>query len=222
MQQYQAEFRINCMARVLDVSRSGFYAWRQRCGQKTASQQRRELCDTRVASSFAEQKGRNGARRLLLDLQDAGYHYNRKTIAASLRRQGLKAKAAKKFRVTTDSKHKRPVAPNLLQQDFTASAPNQKWVGDITYLWTEAGWVYLAVMIDLFSRAVVGWSMSIRMKSGLVCDALQMDMQRIAISESSYLAAHDGRLERTFSPFLIIVEMGGVIVPVGAMLAVMS
>ncbi len=133
MQQYQAEFRVKSMARVLVVSRSGFYAWSRRCGQKTVSQQRRELCDTRVASAFTEQKGRNVARRLRLDLQDAGYHYNRKTIAASLRRQGLKAKAAKKFRVTTDSKHNRPVAPNLLQQDFTASAPNQKWVGDITY-----------------------------------------------------------------------------------------
>lgn len=174
MQQYQAEFRIKSMARVLGVSRSGFYAWSQRRGKKTASQLRRELCDTRVASAFSEQKGRSGARRLRLDLQDAGYDYNRKTIAASLCRQGLKAKAAKKFKVTTDSKHKRPVAQNLLLQDFTASAPNQKWVGDITYLWTEAGWVYLAIIIDLFSRAVIGWSMSARMKSALVCDALQM------------------------------------------------
>lgn len=166
------------MARVLNVSRSGFYAWRQRGGRKTVTQRHRELCDIRVACAFSEQKGRSGARRLRLDLQDAGYHYNRKTIAASLRRQGLKAKAAKKFKVTTDSKHKRPAAPNLLQQDFTAEAPNQKWVSDITYLWSDAGWVYLAVMIDLFSRAVVGWSMSVRMKSGLVCDALQMALNR--------------------------------------------
>lgn len=178
MQQHQAEFRINTMARVLNVSRSGFYAWCRRDGQKSATQQRREDCDARVAQAFAEQKGRNGARRLRHDLRDAGYPYNRKTIAASLRRQGLKAKAAKKFRVTTDSAHKRPVAPNLLEQNFTASAPNQKWVGDITYLWTEAGWVYLAVMIDLFSRVVVGWSMSAGMKSGLVCDALEMALMR--------------------------------------------
>lgn len=178
MQQHQAEFRINSMARVLNVSRSGFYAWRRRDGQKSATQQRREDCDARVALAFAEQKGRNGARRLRHDLRDAGYLYNRKTIAASLRRQGMKAKAAKKFRVTTDSAHKRPVAPNLLEQNFTASAPNQKWVGDITYLWTEVGWVYLAVMIDLFSRVVVGWSMSAGMKSGLVCDALEMALMR--------------------------------------------
>lgn len=131
IQQYQTEFRIKSMARVLGVSRSGFYAWRRRRGQKTASQQRRELCDTRIANAFNESKGRYGARRLRHELMAAGECYNRKTIAASLRRQGLKAKAAKKFKVTTDSKHKRSVAPNLLQQDFTASAPNQKWVGDM-------------------------------------------------------------------------------------------
>lgn len=178
MQQHQADFRITCMAQVLAVSRSGFYAWRQRAGQKIPSQLRRERCDSRVASAFAEHKGRYGARRLYHELHAEGWGYNRKTIAASLRRQGLKAKAARKFKVTTDSSHKRPVAPNLLKQDFTATAPNQKWVGDITYLWTDAGWVYLAVMIDLFSRAVVGWAMSARMKSGLVCDALQMALGR--------------------------------------------
>lgn len=178
MQQHQADFRITCMARVLAVSRSGFYAWRQRVGQKTASQLRRDLCDSRVAGAFAEHKSRYGARRLYHELRAEGWGYNRKTIAASLRRQGLKAKAARKFKVTTDSSHKRPVAPNLLKQDFAATAPNQKWVGDITYLWTDAGWVYLAVMIDLFSRAVVGWAMSARMKSGLVCDALQMALGR--------------------------------------------
>nr|ULG19876.1 transposase [Yersinia frederiksenii] len=158
MQQHQADFRIKSMARVLAVNRSGFYAWLQHAGQKTLSQERREVCDSRVASAFAGHKGRYGARRLYHERLAEGWRYNRKTIAASLRRQGLKAKAAKKFKVTTNSKHKRPVIPNLLKQDFTATAPNQKWVGDITYLWTEAGWVYLAVMIDLFSRAVVGWS----------------------------------------------------------------
>ena len=178
MQQHQASFRIKIMARVLDVSRSGFYAWRHRIGQHSPAQMQRETCDSRVAKAFVENKERYGARRLRHELLAEGWCYNRKTIAASLRRQGLKAKAARKFKVTTDSKHKRPVAPNLLKQDFTATAPNQKWVGDITYLWTDAGWMYLAVMIDLFSRTVVGWSMSARMKSGLVCDALQMGLGR--------------------------------------------
>ena len=88
------------------------------------------------------------------------------------------AKAARKFKVTTDSKHTLPVAPNLLEQDFTADEPNQKWAGDITYLMTSEGWLYLAVIIDLYSHAVIGWSMSNRMTSDLVCDALQMALWR--------------------------------------------
>ena len=87
-------------------------------------------------------------------------------------------KAARKFKVTTDSNHSLPVAPNLLARDFTASAPNQKWVGDITYLMTSEGWLYLAVIIDLYSRSVVGWSMGERMTSSLVCDALTMALFR--------------------------------------------
>ena len=93
-------------------------------------------------------------------------------------RQGLVAKAARKFKVTTDSNHTLPVAPNLLEQDFNATGPNQKWVGDITYLMTSEGWLYLAVIIDLYSRTVIGWSMSNRMTADLVCDALKMALFR--------------------------------------------
>jgi len=106
------------------------------------------------------------------------HHHDRKTIAESMRRQGLRAKAAKKFKATTNSRHNLPVAPNLLQQDFTATGPNQKYAGDITYLWTEEGWLYLAVVVDLYSRLVVGWAMSERMTAQLVCDALQMALWR--------------------------------------------
>lgn len=93
-------------------------------------------------------------------------------------RQDLRAKAAKKFKATTNSKHDLPVAPNRLQQEFTASAPNQKWVSDMTYLWTEEGWLYLAVVVDLYSRLVVGWAMAERMTAQLVCDALSMALWR--------------------------------------------
>ena len=99
-------------------------------------------------------------------------------MAASLQRQGLRAKAARKFKATTNSRHTLPVAPNLLEQDFTAAAPNCKWVGDITYLATGEGWLYLAVIIDLYSRKVVGWAMSERMTADLVGDALQMALWR--------------------------------------------
>ncbi|EHK4219505.1 IS3 family transposase, partial [Salmonella enterica subsp. enterica serovar Poona] len=104
--------------------------------------------------------------------------YNIKTIAASLHRQGLRAKAARKFRPVSYREHSLPVSENLLKQDFYASGPNQKWAGDITYLRTDEGWLYLAVVIDLWSRAVIGWSMSSRMTSQLTCDALQMALWR--------------------------------------------
>ena len=113
-----------------------------------------------------------------MDLAGAGEFFDRKTVANSQRRQGLRAKAAEKFKATTNSDHSLPVAPNLLKQDFTAAAPRQKWVGDITYLWTDEGWLYLATVIDLYSRRVVGWAMSERMTAQLVCDALQMALWR--------------------------------------------
>ena len=178
MHQHSGIFRISSMCRVLEASRSGFYAWRQRQDHPSPQQQRQEQLDRQVAKAFEAGKKRCGALRLTLDLQEQGQHYNRKTVAASLRRQGLRAKAARKFKATTNSKHDLPVAPNLLQQDFTATAPNQKWVGDITYLWTDEGWLYLAVVIDLYSRLVVGWAMSERMTADLVGNALQMALWR--------------------------------------------
>lgn len=95
-----------------------------------------------------------------------------------MKRQNLRAKAARKYKATTNSNHNLPVAPNLLQQNFSAEAPNQKWVSDITYLWTDEGWLYLAVVVDLFSRLVVGWALAERMTADLVCQALQMALWR--------------------------------------------
>ena len=172
----QASIRVQCG--VYGVSRSGYYAWQKRHGNPSQRQLAREDLDRLVAQAFAVRKGRSGALELTLDLDEQGHKYNRKTVAASMKRQGLVAKAAKKYKATTDSDHNLPVAPNLLEQDFTAEAPNQKWVCDITYLWTGEGWLYLAVVLDLFSRMVVGWAMDKRMKAGLVCDALQMALWR--------------------------------------------
>lgn len=171
-------FTVAAMCRVFDVSRSGFYVWHRRQHQPSARQQRREHLDRQVAEAFALRKGRSGSPGLTRDLYDHGHRYDQKTIAASMKRQGLRAKAAKKFKATTNSNHNMPVAPNLLQQDFTATAPNQKWVGDITYIPTKEGWLCLAVVIDLYSRLVVGWAMDERMTADLVCNALQMALWR--------------------------------------------
>jgi putative transposase len=178
MNEHQGIFRVSAMNRVLQVSRSGFYAWRKRRDNPSPRQQRRKQLDTAVKKAFDANKGRSGSPRLVLDLADAGHQHDRKTVASSMQRQGLRAKAAKKFKATTNSKHNLTVAPNLLEQDFTATAPNQKYVGDITYLWTDEGWLYLATIIDLYSRLVVGWSMSERMTAQLVCDALKMALWR--------------------------------------------
>ena len=108
----------------------------------------------------------------------------RHRVARIMRKHGWRAKAARKFNVTTNSNHSLPVAPNWLEQDFTAKKPNEKWVSEITYIWTREGWLYLAVVMDLYSRMIVGWSMSKPMTSALICDALQMAIWRLKMPKN--------------------------------------
>lgn len=178
MKEHCHDFTLSALSRVLGVSRSSFYAWQRRQRSGVSREAANEVLDALVRAAFVERKGRSGSPGLTLDLIDAGHAHDRKTIAKSMKRQELRAKASKKFKVTTDSNHTKPVAPNLLDRDFTATAPNQKWVSDITYLWTEEGWLYLAVVIDLYSRKVVGWSMAPRMTTPLISDALIMALWR--------------------------------------------
>ncbi|MCE7723129.1 IS3 family transposase [Escherichia albertii] len=178
IEKHQAEFSIKAMCRVLRVARSGWYTWCQRRTRISPRQQFRQHCDSVVLAAFTRSKQRYGAPRLTDELRAQGYPFNVKTVAASLRRQGLRAKASRKFSPVSYRAHNLPVSENLLEQDFYASGPNQKWAGDITYLRTDEGWLYLAVVIDLWSRAVIGWSMSPRMTVQLACDALQMALWR--------------------------------------------
>lgn len=175
---HRQTFHIQLMCKALGVARSGYYGWCKRGGKPSLRRRQQAVLDQRVAEVFQRRRGRSGAPRLVLDLIDDGLSVNRKTVAASLQRQGLRAKAARKFKATTNSRHSLPVAPNLLEQDFTAKGPNQKWVGDITYLATSEGWLYLAVLIDLYSRKVIGWAMSERMTADLAGDALKMALSR--------------------------------------------
>lgn len=177
MERHRFEFKVVLMARFLRVSRSGFYEWLTRARDCESRRQRCEF-DRRVREVFEAHRARYGAPRIAIELREKGLPCDRKTVAQSLRRQGLRARAARKFKATTNSDHQLPVAPNLLEQDFTASAPNQKWVSDITYLPTDEGWLYLATVIDLYSRQVIGWAMDKRMKAKLVCDALSMALWR--------------------------------------------
>lgn len=191
MQAHVREFRVTAMCRALVVSRSGFYAWRKRLSESSPRAQFRAQVDGQVAQLFAAHKARYGSPRLTRELAQRGCRYDEKTVAFSLQRQGLRAKAARRFKATTQSKHDLPVAPNVLRQDFTATGPNQKWAGDITYLWTDEGWLYLAVAIDLFSRAVVGWAMAERMTAELVCEALSMALWRRQMPRN--VIVHTGR-----------------------------
>lgn len=167
---------VTLMCGVLDVSRSGYYDWRERGPSDRALSNR--VLDRRIRELFAHHKQRYGAPRITDDLHDEGFQCSENRVARRMQVLCLKAVQAKKFKVTTDSNHSKPVAPDLLEQDFSAATLNEKWVSDISYVWTDEGWLYLAVVMDLYSRAIVGWSMSRRMTQQLVCDALTMALFR--------------------------------------------
>ncbi|MBR9879736.1 MAG: hypothetical protein GYB17_09545 [Gammaproteobacteria bacterium] len=150
IEQHRQAFSIQRMCAFLGVARSGYYAWRKPVDEPPPQRRQHAETDQRVTEAFHHRKRRSGAPRLVLDLKEDGVSICRNTVAASLRRQGLRARAARKFKATTHSKHSLPVAPNLLDQDFNAKGPNQKWVSDITYLGRDQGWLYLAVVIDFF------------------------------------------------------------------------
>ena len=173
---HEGKFTTRLMCRVLEVSSSGYYDWRGR--SPSARARARAALDEQVKEAFLAEKCRAGAPRLTRRLKARGHGAGHNQIAESLRRQGLRARAARKFKATTNSNHRLPVAPNLLQQDFSAQRPNEKWVSDITYVATDEGWLYVAVVLDLYSRLVVGWAMSDRMSATLTCDALRMALFR--------------------------------------------
>ncbi len=160
------------MCSMLSVSPSGYYDWRDRPLSLRA--QENVLLADKIKTIFDEEHSRAGAKRIAKRLKAEGTQVSHHRVARIMRSNSWRAKAAKKFKATTNSNHKLPVALNLLQQNFIASKPNEKWVSDITYIWTDEGWLYLAVVMDLYSRMVVGWSLSERMTSKLVIDALQM------------------------------------------------
>ena len=144
------------MCSVLQVARSGFYAWLLRKELISLKQETSKQFDNAVKDSFFRSKGRYGAPRLAVEMRSNGVQTNRKAVAKSMQKQQLKAKSGRKYRPVGYKPHRLAVAENLLQQDFTAESINQKWVGDITYIKTAEGFLFLAVVIDLFSRRVIG------------------------------------------------------------------
>jgi len=176
MKKYSGKFSISLMSRLLSVSASGYYAWLSRKPSKQ-KQNKMELTK-KIKTIFDEEKYRVGSPRIAKILKNQGENISRNRVAQIMRENDWRAKAAKKFKATTNSNHSLPVAPNLLNQYFEATKPNEKWVSDITYIWTDEGWLYLAVVLDLYSRMVVGWAISERMTSELVRNALTMALCR--------------------------------------------
>lgn len=168
----KATFPIAMSCAVLGVSRAGFYAWRTRPpAARTLADQRVALA---VAAIFTEYKRRYGSPRVQRELASRGQHIGRRRVARLMRTHGLRARQPRRFRTTTDSQHSLPIAPNVLARRFTVRAPNTVWVSDLTYVWTNEGWLYLLVILDLFSRRIVGWTLGERMTRQLALDALTM------------------------------------------------
>jgi len=158
------------VCRVFGISPSTYYSWERKQQSERARRDGELLASIRRI--FAKFRGRYGAPRVHNELVGEGISVSRKRVARLMREAGLKAKGRRKYKATTDSNHALPVAPNLLDRDFATKRPNRAWVSDITYLWTRQGWMYLAIIVDLYSRKVVGWSLAERMTAALVCNAL--------------------------------------------------
>lgn len=188
--EHKKAWPVNLMCGVLSLSRSGYYDWSERAPSRQALSNK--ALDERIGELFALHRERYGAPRIADALRDEGIPCSDNRVARRMRVLGLKAIQAKKFKVTTDSDHSKPVAADLIEQDFSAEAANQKWTGDITYVWTDEGWLYLAVVMDLYSRAIVGWSMNRRMTQNLVCDALSMALFRRGFPKGTIIHSDRG------------------------------
>lgn len=167
----KAELPIKRLCNVLGVSASGYYAWKNR---KMSKRQREDMIYlAHIRASFFESNQSYGVRRIHADMQEKGLGVGRERTARLMRDNKLKPRRTKRFKRTTDSNHKHPIAGNKLDQDFSCQAPDQKWGVDISYIWTTEGWLYLAIVLDLFSRRIVGWAADKRMQKGLAMEALQ-------------------------------------------------
>jgi putative transposase len=172
----KAMYPLRLLCRVLRVSRSGYYAWRDRKPSARALED--EQLRPKVVEAFKTGRGAYGSPRVHDELMDQGFEIGRRRVARLMRELGLRGVCPRKFCVTTDSDHRHPIAENVLNRNFKASCPNEKWATDITYIWTSEGWLYLAVVMDLYSRRIVGWSMANHLRTELCLDALLMAIKQ--------------------------------------------
>ena len=176
IRQHQSDYPVQVMCRVLEVGASGYYDWRDR--SPSARTQRHQQIAQAAARSYFESHRIYGYRKVHQDLQAEGVPCGEDTVRQVLRENGLYSRIRRKFVRTTDSNHSAPIADNILNRDFSAERPNEKWVADITYIATAEGWLYLAAVMDLFSRRIVGWSMSEFIDAALATSALKMAVEQ--------------------------------------------
>lgn len=175
IQEYAGQFKVSALCRVMKVARSGYYAWCKRTPSQTeiANQQLTE----QIKTVFEESQQTYGSPRIYEELKEQEVACSEKRIARLMRLSDLRAVLPKRFVATTDSNHALPVADNLLDRQFGSDTPNTRWTADISYVWTTEGWLYLGVVLDLFSRRIVGWSMGTTLERSLVLSALSMAIQ---------------------------------------------
>lgn len=169
-------FKVGRMCKLLKVSCSGYHSWLRRPESKTSRENK--ALEDKIRVLHAASHGIYGMPRIHRDLVDDGIRVGKNRVARIMKKAGIRSRTKKKFKATTNSQHNFPVAPNLLNQEFKVNTPDSVWAGDITYIHTNEGWLYLAVLLDLFNREVVGWSASHRMTRQLAIDALQMAFGR--------------------------------------------
>lgn len=190
IQEHRTVWPVAVQCDVLAATRSGFYAWRRR--EPSATAQRRTALTEQIRHVHQASRETYGSPRVHAELVTNGHRCNRKTVAKCMKAAGIQAKSHRRFRVTTtDSNHNNPVAENLVNRNFQPAQKNETWTADITYIPTDEGWLYLAAVEDLFTRQIVGWSMSDRIDSRLVVDALEMALARTCPGEN--LVAHSDR-----------------------------
>lgn len=184
-------FKICVLSHIMGVSRSGYYEWLNH----KPSLREQENTKLKDAIKAAHKMSREvyGYRRIYADIKDQKHGCSLNRINRLMREDGISAKTRRKFKATTNSKHNFPINPNVLERDFTAKIPNSKWVTDLTYVATGEGWLYLAIILDLFSRKVVGWAMDSRMTTELIKNALNMAFKQRKVDVKSYLVVHSDR-----------------------------
>ncbi len=177
IREQQKAYPITVLCAVMQVSASAYYAWAKQ-PEATGQAKGTVAFERRVARIFGDSKQTYGSRRIADELRKSGIPAGRHKVRSAMARLGLQVRYPKRFKVTTDSNHNESISPNLLGRQFDVSAPDQAWTTDITCVWTLEGWLYVAIVVDLFSRRVVGWAVDSHMRASLCVKALQMAFWR--------------------------------------------